>query len=243
LFASRSREGKRNDGFRWRIIPATFAGGIPRLERLPLHKPAGFSFLSLSSNSVVLTSTNGTQVLAPEEVEAGKEVWLPTYAGLNRASPDGRWIGVLRRSSSSLYVHRLPSLERVAKLTHLANIYDFQFSPLADEVALFSSRGVELWSTESWERTRLLTNFTRPFLYAPDARSLWLTRHPSTAGLYDARTIEPLLLLPTGMLPLAVSADGRYLAVSVDAQRLQVWDLPQLQLQLRKMGLDWLASE
>jgi fructose-1,6-bisphosphatase/inositol monophosphatase family enzyme len=40
-------------------------------------------------------------------------------------------------------------------------------------------------------------------------------------------------------LPLAVSADGRYLAVSVEAQRLQVWDLAALREQFRALGLDW----
>jgi hypothetical protein len=100
-------------------------------------------------------------------------------------------------------------------------------------------RGVELWSTDTWERTRALTNFTRPFLYAPDGRGLWLTKDLREAGLYDARTLGPRLLLPPGMLPLAVSADGRYLAVSVEAQRLQVWDLAELRKQFRELGLDW----
>jgi fructose-1,6-bisphosphatase/inositol monophosphatase family enzyme len=41
------------------------------------------------------------------------------------------------------------------------------------------------------------------------------------------------------MLPLAISADGRHLAVSVEAQRVQVWDLAALRLRLRELGLDW----
>jgi hypothetical protein len=106
-------------------------------------------------------------------------------------------------------------------------------------VAITSDRtGVEFWSTTSWERTRMLTNFDR-LLYTPDARALWLAKDPRNAGLYDARTLEPLLLLPTGMLPLALSADGQRVAVSVDAQRLQVWDLAALREQFRQLGLDW----
>jgi WD40 repeat protein len=238
LFGSRSKPGKSIDGFRWRITPASQAGESPRLERLPLHKSAGFAFLSLSSNSVVMTAAKGAQVLAPEEVETGKNVWMRTHAGMNHASPDGRWVGIFRHYSPSLYIHRLPSLKRVAKLTHPNNISDFEFSPGGDEVAIFSRMAVELWSTATWERTRLLTNFTGPFLYAPDGRSLWLTRDRAS-GLYDARTLEPLLLLPTGMLPLAVSSDGRHLAVSVGGQRLQAWDLAALRQQFRELGLDW----
>ena len=41
------------------------------------------------------------------------------------------------------------------------------------------------------------------------------------------------------MLPLALSPDGRHLAVSLDAQRLQVWDLAEVRRQLDELGLDW----
>jgi len=130
-------------------------------------------------------------------------------------------------------------LEHVAKLTHPANINGFEFSPLSDEVAIYSSRrGVEFWNTTTWERTRALTNFIH-ILYPPDARSLWLRKDWRTAGLYDARTLEPRLLLPTGVLPLALSPDGRHMAVSVNAQRFQVWDLMEVRRQLRELGLDW----
>ena len=133
----------------------------------------------------------------------------------------------------------MPGLERVAKLTHPAMFGDFQFSPSGNEVAIASSRaGVEFWSTTDWERTRLLTNFNR-VRYTPDARGLWLSKDVRNAGLYDARTLEPLLSLATGMLPLALSSDGNDLAVSIDERRLQLWDLAALREQLRELGLDW----
>jgi hypothetical protein len=73
----------------------------------------------------------------------------------------------------------------------------------------------------------------------PAVREFWVTHDSSRAGLYDTRTIEPLLPLPKGMLPLALSPDGRHLAVSVDARRLQLWDLSEIREQLRAFGLDW----
>src|SRR5262249_29053837 len=118
---------------------------------------------------------------------------------------------------------------------------DFKFSPLGDEVAISSFREgalITFWNTATWERTRTLTNFSR-VIYAPDAGALWLTQEQRKAGLYDAHTLEPLLLLPTGMLPLALSPDGLRVVVSVDAQRLQVWDLVALREQFRALGLDW----
>ena len=203
--------------------------------------PKGFTFLGLFSNSVVMTGSKGSQILAPEDFEEGSERWAPTIPGINEVSPDGRWLGVYRPFGTVLYVYGLPGLEQVAKLTHPTSFGDFEFSPRGDEVAITSARAGPLaafWNTTTWERTRALTNFIR-VLYTPDARALWLTKDQRNAGLYDARTLEPLLLLPTGMLPLALSGDGQRLAVSVDAQRLQLWDLAEVRKQLRVIGLDW----
>jgi WD40 repeat protein len=193
----------------------------------------------LSSNAVVITSSKGSQVLAPDEIENGNNRWTRTQLGVNGVSPDGKWLAVYLPYTPALYIYRLPGLERVTKLTHPANISDFEFSPLGDEVAIWSSRGgVEFWNTTSWQRTRVLTNLTG-ILYAPDARSFWLRKDWRTAGLFDARTLEPWLLLPARMLPLALSANGRQLAVSADARRLQVWNLDEIHARFRELGLDW----
>jgi hypothetical protein len=68
---------------------------------------------------------------------------------------------------------------------------------------------------------------------------MWLTQQFRAGGLHDARTLELLMPLPIGTYPLAVSPDGRHLAVSVDLRRLQVWDVTEVRRQLRSLGLDW----
>jgi WD40 repeat protein len=242
LFGSRGNQGD-TACFRWRLPPATNPAAPPGLTRLPLHTPKGFTFLGLVSNSVVMTGSKGSQILPPEEIETGSERWTTTSPGINGVSPDGRWLGVYRPFGSTLYVYRLPGLEQVAKLAHPISFGDFQFSPSGDEVVITSLRAGKLaafWNTTTWERTRALTNFSR-VLYTPDARVLWLAKDLRTAGLYDSRTLEPLLLLPAGMLPLALSSDGQRVAVSVDAQRLQMWDLGEVRRLLRELGLDWAA--
>jgi hypothetical protein len=45
------------------------------------------------------------------------------------------------------------------------------------------------------------------------------------------------------MLPLALSQNGRYLAASLDARYLQVWDLTEVRQQLRELGLDWALKQ
>jgi WD40 repeat protein len=188
-----------------------------------------------------MTGAKGSQILTPAEGEAGRDQWRPTQPGISGVSPDGRWLGIYRSFDTSLSVYRLPGMELAAELPHPASIADFQYSPRGDELAICSQRTsglIEFWSTGTWERTRRLPGFGR-LLYTPDARALWLTKDARSAGLYEARTMEPLLLLPAGMLPLALSPDAHRLTVSVDAQRLQVWDLPELRDQLRALGLDW----
>jgi len=239
LFASRDEllPGRASQCLRWRVHAGT-NGAAPTLERLAMSKPTGFVSLCLVSNGVVFTSTNGSKLTGFDQLATGESTWKKTADGLNGASPDGRWLAMYRSFSPHLYIYRLPGFERVAKLTNEARISQFEFSPRGDEVAVSSRGGVEFWSTTTWQRTRHLTNFTG-ILHSPDARTVWLYTKFRAAGLHDARTAEPLLPLPTGTVPLALSPDGRHLAVSVDARRVQVWDLAEVRSQLRAIGLDW----
>jgi hypothetical protein len=157
---------------------------------------------------------------------------------LNGTSADGQWLGVFRSYTPSLYLYRLPGIERVAQLALAANVRDFQFSPSGDVLAVATRSAVEFWNTADWQRTGIITNFI-DVLYTPKEGRLWLTRNFHSAGLYDAGTLAPVLPLPTGMLPLALSPDGRRLVVSLDTRRLQVWDLVELRRFLRDLNMDW----
>jgi WD40 repeat protein len=241
VFGSRSTEAD-TACFRWQLASTTDPLAPPELTRLSLQQPEGFTSLTLISNALVMVSSNGAQLLTPNRYDPNGVPWRRTIPGVSGASPDGRWIGIYRPWKLTLNIHRMPGLELVAKLTNAAPFDEFTFSPLGDEVAISSTRaGLEFWSTASWQRTRALTNFIR-LLYPADGRFLWLSKDLRSAGLYNARTLEPLLLLPKDMLPLALSPDGRRLAVSVDAQRLQVWDLEALRKEFQKLGLDWVDA-
>ena len=73
----------------------------------------------------------------------------------------------------------------------------------------------------------------------PDGKAFWLVHDARNAALHDTHTFETLARLPPGTIPLAVSADGRHLAVSLNARRMQVWDLVSVRQRLRELGLDW----
>jgi len=224
--------------FRWRVSPATNRTSPPELSPLELAVPAGFISLCLASNSVVLTGARGSAVIGNDELGAGRRDWKPTAAGLNGVSPDGQWMALFPSFTPYLFVHRLPTLERVAILTNTFPVRTFQFSPASDELAVSCRNSVEFWSTATWQRTRTLTNFNGQ-LYSPDGRTMWLTQEFHAGGLHDARTLEELMPLPVGTYPLAVSPDGQHLAVGVDLRRLQVWDLKAVREQLGQLGLNW----
>lgn len=210
----------------------------PALEPLAAPRPDGFVSACLLSNGVMLTSTQGSRPVGFDQSDMGHGSWKPTVPGFNGASPDGRWLGIYLSYSPYFFAYRLPELAHVAILTNLGSIGQFEFSPKGDEVAISSKGGVEFWSTTSWQRLRCLTNYSG-LLYSPDAETIWLSTDWRSAGLYDARTVEPILPLPRNTVPLAVSRDGRHLAVSVDLRRMQVWDFGELRRQLRGLGLDW----
>jgi WD40 repeat protein len=224
--------------FHWRVKPSRDSVGRPELEPLALTKPEGFSSLCVASNELVMTGARGSFSIRKQSAGAEQSTWLPTSAGVSRASADGRWVGIYPPFNRCLRIYQMPGLSEVASLTNRASVASFDFSPNGNELAVSTFKGVELWNTATWQRTGVLTNFVS-LLYAPDGKGLWLARDSRTAGLYDAQTLQLLLPLPVGTLPLAASRNGRYLAACVDGRRLQVWDLFEVQGHLKDLGLPW----
>ena len=243
LFASRDEPSPGRTGacFRWRLHPST-NGVALALEPLPMFKPLGLTSLCLVSNGLMFTTTNGSKRAGFDQLVTGEGAWHSTDGGMNSVSPDERWLAVFRPYSAHLHIYRLPGFEHVTTLTNETRISLFEFSPRSDEIAVSSRAGVEFWSTTNWQRTRHLTNCTG-LLYSPDARTFWLYTRFRDACLHDARTLEPLLPLPAGAIPLALSPDGQHLAVSVDSRYVQVWDLAEVRRQLRAIGLDWVNEQ
>lgn len=229
---------QRGRWFRFRLVPGT-DGNPLHLEQLAAVSPPGFVSLSLLTNGVVITGARGSRLASIGRLAEDSGPWEHSIDGLNEASPGQRWLGMFRSYTAELFIHRLPGLELVTTLTNNSSISRFEFSPLEDAVAISSrNSGTTLWSTRNWRPMRQWTNFT-DLRYSPDGRTLWLST-ARTATLHDARTFEPLLSFPDGALPLAFSADGRYLAMSVGSRRIQVWDLAEARNQLRAIGLDWM---
>jgi WD40 repeat protein len=213
------------------------------LERLPLAKLDGFYSLSVLSNQLAWTSDRGSRITDAAGAAFEPDHWRPTVPGINGLSADGRWLAIYGAYTRHLTVYRLPELQEVARLQSLARISGFSFTPSGEELAVTSNGQVEFWSTATWEHTRIATNFTGlpgvGLICQGDGRALWLARNLRLAGLFDARSFEPWLLLPSGVLPLALSPDGDRLAVSKEGRRVQIWSLSALRRELAGLGLDW----
>jgi WD40 repeat protein len=240
LFGSSSRN---RDCYCWRVSPATNVFSSPGLERLPLTKPPRFDSLCVGANHVAWTSARGSRIDGLDHISTNHAKWSPTLRGVNGLSADGRWLAIFGPYTPNLSVYRLPELEQVASLTNRARVSGFGFTPSGEELIVASNGQVEFWSTTTWQQTRMATNFIgltgSGALFQPDGRAIWLAKNLVTGGLYDSVKFEPLMLLPNGMFPLALSRDGAQLAVSVEGRYAQIWDMNTLRLELAKLGLQW----
>jgi WD40 repeat protein/predicted Ser/Thr protein kinase len=228
---------QRGNCSRWQVSAAAAPNEAPHLERLPLAVPRGFVSLSLSSNRIVMSGAKGSAVVSGDEMEQQPVSWKPTVSGLNHVSADGRWLGMFESYSPDLLIYKLPGMEPVAKFHGAANIADFAFSPTGDEVATGTDSGVEFWSTSNWNRLRSAPKFSS-VVYAPDGKTFFLGSEWGS-GLYRSVTLEPLLPFPPGVVPLAMSQDGRRVVLSVNGDRLQLWDMAEIRKQLRQLKMDW----
>jgi serine/threonine protein kinase/WD40 repeat protein len=233
LFASND-----DQSFRWRIQPGSATNGAPHLAPLPLPRLRGLTSFCFTSNQMLLTASRGTTAVTPGYVGSLRTNSVPTLDGVSGLSRDERFLAIFEPYTPELHVYRRPGLREIAILTNRFNIVRFEFAPAGGEVAVSTSGDVEIWSTTTWHRVRDLTNFVS-LLYGPDGRTSWLRKDYQTAGLYDTASLEELLPLPPGTLPLALSPDGRSLVVSVNSRHLQVWDLVEVQRRLKELGLGW----
>jgi serine/threonine protein kinase/WD40 repeat protein len=227
---------------RWRLGPGTNANAPPQLEPLPVQFPNGLAKAAVTSNELVMTSREGVRFVALTNLESGEGRVMNVPLGMVYVSPDAQWLAMTYGYSPVVGVYRLPAMEEVARLQTSNLVGSIAFSPTADEMLVLNRSGAEWFDTATWRCTRRQP--TRPVsgsyaLYTPDGKGIWMVTHFRNAALLDRHTLEPVLPLPNDVLPLALSPDGRQLAVSVEGRRVQLWDMGAFRQELAKLGLDW----
>ena len=232
---------------RWHLTRgSTNAEAAIQLDPLPVNKSRRLYSSFLYSNNLALTGQGGVEFVALTNVAVGPGRLHDTSAGFGCVSPDGQWLVLRFEWQSWLHIYRLPEMQWFQQIIAGSNVMNFTFTPQSDELAVATRAGVEFYDTTTWQRARLLPmpmDRYANLIFAPDGRSFWVSRDTRVAELYDTRALEVLLPLPAGTLPLAVSPDGRHVAVSVNDRRVQVWNLAALRAQFRELGLDWATNQ
>jgi len=221
---------------RWRLErkagspPGLEALATPQTDRVRSGQFAGQSLVVAASGGVlVYPSTNTAR---PEFINLGS-----TRASV---SSDGKWLAATKDVSVWIYSSHPWAWRRSIPVE--SEILDHAFVPGDGEVAIATASGLTFVDTREWKTQRRLAlglDRRARILFAPDDRSFWLAQDARAAALYDTRTFELLLPLAPGVLPLAVSPDGGQMLVSIDANRLQLWNWTILRRDLEELGLGW----
>jgi WD40 repeat protein len=222
----------------WRLVQSSQPGEPPQISRVSVQVPTRLSGAAVTKEGLVLVSAEGIRV-------APNGSTIKASPGKATASADGRWLAVTYSYSEEVTVYRLPDLERAANLVTEDYIGHVSFSPRDDELLVVNRSGLEWWDTTTWQRKRIQAErpTAEPYVfYTPDGTGLWKITNYRDSGLYDSRTLDSVLPLPRNVVPLALSANGEQLAVGVDDQRVQVWNLAELRGHFRALGLDWTAT-
>jgi WD40 repeat protein len=226
---------------RWQLEPGPNLEA-PMVTAQPVFRPPGMLSLAMTDTHLITTGQGGTHFLPLADPQQDQVRHRVEAAGRSLISPDKKWIGVRGAQDRSLQVLPLPAMEPVTTLSLGARLWTFAFAPPGGELAVGTGAGLEFFDTTTWQPTRrlaLASERLSKILYAPDGRTFWHASDGRTAALRDTRTLEPLLPLPENSLPLALSADGRKLAVTVDGTSVQILDLPEIRQALGELGADW----
>jgi WD40 repeat protein len=163
-------------------------------------------------------------------------------------SPDGRWAATGNKFAENVTIWSVGTGASVYELP-TASTTVVAFSPNGDWLATVSTTELAMWSVETWKKVHALPQSTvvGAVAWSPDSRVLAMTTSGSRIVLVDAASCQCLATLSTNDEPayvswLAFNPDGDQLAVCCAGDGLRVWDLRQLRLGLRRIGLDWKPS-
>jgi len=227
---------------RWRMAPGGEPGVAPEVTSLPIYNPGPLLSVGFSGDNLVFGTTEGVVLVSRANIASGPGERHILGGARGKISPNGLWVAVPKWIPPRQLVCRLNPWQDIMFLEVDADPLAESFTPRSDELAIATYTSVTFLDTNLWKPQRRFTvslDRNAQIIFMPDGKAFWLVHDARNAALHDTHTFETLARLPPGTIPLAVSADGRHLAVSVDARRVQVWDLEEAGSQLRGLGLSW----
>jgi WD40 repeat protein len=231
--------------YRWRLLPAADGTNGPRLEPRSVFQSHGrldAFYLLRNPPAMLIADGEGLRLLARTNASTALSRTVKTAIFHSARSDDDRWLAAAAQRSGRVEIFRLPDLESERWLTNAAPVQALAFGPGVRALAVLTETSLCLWDTATWNLVAarpVRTNRFGNIAYAPNGRFLMLMESVRSGALVDARTLESLLPLPAWTHPLALSRDGRYLAVGVESRRVQLWDLAAVRARFRELGIDW----
>ena len=227
---------------RWRIAAGTGDDAPPKVTSLPIYNPNPIYYAGFSGDTVVLGTEPGPVLVPRAALARGPGELIDIANTKARISPNGSWVAFQNRFPPGYRFYGLNPWVENRFIEFEAEVLTETFTPRCDELAAATYTSITFLDTNRWEPQRrfpVVLDRNAQIIFMPDGKAFWLLYDARTAALHDSRTFETLLPLPAGTLPLAVSPDGRHLAVSVDARRVQVWDLAEVRKGFRELGVSW----
>jgi serine/threonine protein kinase/WD40 repeat protein len=229
----------------WHLERNTDSDSVPTASRLPVNKARRLYSAMVCSTNLILTGQGGLESVPLRQAATGPGRVRFAPAGIGCVSADCQWLGLRTEWDPYVHIFHLPEMQEKAAITSADDVMDFAFGPPKGDLAIATRKGLELFQTRTWTRRCVLPmpmDVRARIIFSPDGESLWISNDAQTAGLYRTSDLELLVPLPQQVIPLAVSADGHYLAVSIASERLQVWDLPKIMQHFAELGIAWNSS-
>jgi WD40 repeat protein len=227
---------------RWRIAAGAEVDAAPQVTALPIHQPGRLYYGGFSRDTVVLGTLQGPVLLQGAALATGPGELMPIANTKARISPNGSWLAFQNRFPPGYQFYGMHPWRELRFEKFDSEVLSEAFTARDDELAVATYTSVTFLDTNRWKpqrRFNVALDRNAQIVFMPDGKAFWLAYDARTAALHDSRTFETLLPLPAGTLPLAVSPDGRHLAVGVEARRVQVWDLAEVRKAFRELGLSW----
>jgi len=228
---------------RWGISPGQETDAPPQVSPRPIYNPRfGLRYAGFSGDRMVMGTLRGPVLVPWAAIGSGPGELIPIANSRGNVSPNGLWLAFQNVVPPGYQLYGLKPWLEGRFVPFETEVLTEAFTPRGDEMAAATYNSVTFLDTNRWESQRrfgVALDRNAQIIFMPDGKAFWLRHDARTAALHDTQTFETLLPLPAGTLPLAVSPDGRHLAVSVEARRVQVWDLADVGKRFRELGVFW----
>ncbi len=235
----------------WRWTLEKTADGVRAGPGENIWRDARLRTMTLSPDGRSVVAI-GPQLLRID-VQSGETIAsLDSYRGMERPSltPDGRLVFTGNWRGQAARVRRWDTGETVWSLDE--DSVRGAFSPDGRWLLIGTGAAHTLLDTRTWKPALVLPRRHResraagPCFFSPDSRMAAVMHSRYSVRLVEIPTGRALATLPNpkllGVMQLAFSDDGSHLAVISTDRSVLLWNLDELQRELRQIGLAWQRS-